>query len=125
MSSGTSVNTVLAEYLAGKASADRVALVVMVEHYQATRKGERGALRPIVDVIERAHPGVVELKASEGRPGFDVRLADRSFPKRYEAELREAVTAVLANVATEPLPAAAKPGLLQRIVTAVRRLFNA
>ena len=121
-SSKTSVNHVLAEYLAGNASADRVVVAVMVEHYQA--KGQR-SLRPIVDVIERAHPGIVELKGTEGSPGFDVRLAERPFPKRYEGDLKQAVRAVLANVATEPLPAAAKPGILQRIVAAVRRIFSA
>ena len=120
-SSATSVNTVLAEYLAGKVSADRVIVTVLVEHYQAKRQRN---LRPIVDVIERAHPGIVELKGSEGHPGFDVRLAERPFPKRYEGELKEAVRAVLANVTTEPLPAATKPGFLQRLVAAVRKIFR-
>lgn len=125
MSSASSVNAALAGYLAGQLTADHLINAVSAEYYRATGNGKRETLRPIIDVIERAHPGVVELKESEGSPGFDVRLAERPFPKRYESELKDVVRAVLANVATEPLPAAAKPGLLRRIVAAVRKMFTA
>jgi hypothetical protein len=83
-----------------------------------------------MDIVERAHPGVVELTGSAVRPGFDVRLAERPLPKRYEAEFRQAVQALLvigvnesaAPAPNSPLPA---PSLLRRIYTAVRRLFTA
>jgi hypothetical protein len=88
-------------------------------------------LRPVVDVIERAAPGIVELAKTDGTAGFEVRLAERSFPKGYEPQLRSAVEAVLAGAApaataaptTSPVPE--KPGLFARLVTAVRRLFSA
>jgi hypothetical protein len=86
-------------------------------------------LRPLVEIIERAHPGVVELVGSSERPGFAVRVAERPFPKRYEAELRQAVQALLtggfADDATSaprsPLPV---PSLLRRILTAIRNAFR-
>jgi hypothetical protein len=129
MSSATSVNDALSGYLAGRVSADRLAAVVAAEYYRETRNGKRETWRPIMEIVERAHPGVVELTASEQQPGFEVRLAERPFPKRYEAELRQAVESILRTfpVSRVPCPeeAARKPGLLHRIVAAVRKLFSA
>ena len=129
MSSAISVNDAINAYAAGKMAAEQLVAVVTADYYRATRNGKRETWRPIIDVIERAHPGVVELSASEGGPGFDVRLAERPFPKRYEAELRRAVERVLETVPVSriafPEGPARKSGLLQRIVTAVRRLFSA
>ena len=82
-----------------------------------------------MDVIERAHPGVVELKAAEQSPGFEVLLAERPFPKRYDAELKQAVEFVVATfpVSRVPFPdkPAQKPGFFRRLVAAVRKLFRA
>jgi hypothetical protein len=129
MSSATSVNDALTDYLAGRMTAEKVATVVAAEYYRDTGNGKRETWRPIMDVIERAHPGVVELRASEERPGFGLRLAERPFPKRYEPELRQAAESVLQTfpVARVPFPEgpAGRPGLLRRIVAAVRRLFSA
>ena len=129
MSSASSVNDALSDYLAGRMTAEKVVTMVAAEYYRDTRHGKRETWRPIMDVIERAHPGVVELKASEGRPGFYVRLAERPFPKRYEGELRQAVERVFGTspVSRVPFPEErpAKLGLLERIVAAVRRLFSA
>lgn len=128
-SSASSVNDALTAYLAGRLPAERLVAVVAGRYYRETGVGKRETWRPIIDIIERAHPGVVELTGSEQRPGFDVRLAERPFPKRYEAELRDAVESVLRTfpVPRVPVPEepARKPGLLRRIVTAVRKLLSA
>src|SRR5919198_3291872 len=127
MSSATSGNELLTGYLAGHLTAERLAAVVTAEYYRDTGPRIRDTWRPIMDVVERAHPGVVELRASAARPGFDVRLAERPFPQRYETELRQAVGRVLRKfpVSPGPLPDAgtARGGLLQRIVAAVRKVF--
>jgi len=129
MSSGSSVNDALEGYIAGRVPAEQAVAVVAAAYY-----GERGArsreqLKPLMEIIERAHPGVVELSGSSEKPGFGVRLAERPFPKRYEAELRQAVRAVLVGLPDQaisaprsPLPA---PGLFTRIVRAIRRVFSA
>jgi hypothetical protein len=129
MSSAPSVNDALTGYAAGRVTAEQLVGVVAAEYYRETRNGKRETWRPIIDVIERAHPGVVELTASEERPGFDVRLAERPFPKRYEAELRQAVETVLQTfpVSRVPFPeeSTSKPGLVHRIVLAIRKLVSA
>ena len=128
MSSASSADRLTA-YLTGQLTAEQLVAAVTAEFYQNGRNGKRETWRPILDVVERAHPGVVELTASEQQPGFDVRLGERPFPKRYEAELRGAVEQVLQTFPPSgvPFPAevARKPGFLDRIVAAVRKLFNA
>lgn len=126
MSSASSVNDALRGYLAGRLTAEQLVATIAAEYYRGTRNGERETWRPIVDVIERAHPGVVELRSSETHPGFDVRLAERPFPKGYEAELRQAVAATLVPVpgSQVPPPEAPTPGWLRRIVNALRRVFR-
>jgi hypothetical protein len=129
MSSATSVSDALEGYITGQVLVERVVAVVAAAYYRDTGNEKRETLRPLVEIIERAHPGVVELSASTVRPGFVVQLADRPFPKRYEAEFRQAVQALLATfpVSRVPFPEAAalSPSLLRRIVAAVRRLFSA
>lgn len=129
MSSDLSADDLLTSYLAGRLTAGQLAAAVTAEYYRATRNGKREALRPIMAVVERAHPGVVELTSSDQRPGFDVRLAERPFPKRYESELREAVQRVLETLPASrfplPEPRPLKVGLLGRIVAAIRRVFSA
>jgi hypothetical protein len=120
----------LAEFLAGRAKAERVVAAVAEACYRsgARRDSGREALRPVLDVIERAAPGVVALARTEGGAGFDIRLAERPFPKQYEAELRQAAAAALADMGehgrVETAPAG-EPGLLGRMLRAVRRLFSA
>jgi hypothetical protein len=85
-------------------------------------------LKPIIEIIERAHPGVVELSGSAETPGFGVRLAERPFPKRYEAELQQGVQALLVGGTVDvpnPQPQTPKPGLFSRIVRAIRKIFSA
>ena len=91
-------------------------------------RGIRDGLGPLIEIIDRASPGVVELGGVAR--GFDIRLAERSFPKQYEPELRRAVEAYLASHRTTglisvPPPVAPSAGVLSRIVGAIRRLFRA
>jgi len=89
----------------------------------------RASLRPLIDVIDRYAPGIVELTTVSGVAGFDVRLAERPFPQEYQDDLRRAVEAALARLAAEaPSPAPAGPGgpgVLRRVLGAIQRLFSA
>src|ERR1700674_1713918 len=77
----------LEEYVAGRCGVTRVVAAVMDAYYRDGGRGKQEALRPVIDVIERAAPGVVELAAAGDTPGFRVRLAERPFPERYAHEL--------------------------------------
>ena len=127
MSSDSSADP-LAEYLAGRLSAEQLVAAVAAEYYRETGNGKRDTFRPIMDVIERTHPGVVELSSTADRPGFGVRLAGRPFPKRAEPELRAAVQQVIDTfpVSRFPFPdeQPRRMGLLGRIVAAIRRAFR-
>jgi|SRR5438093_1598989 len=131
------VKVALESYVAGRLKAERLVIAVSAEYYREARDGRREALQPLIDVIDRASPGIVELGIATGGPGFDIRLAERPFPKQYEAQLRRAAEAVLAGSgmrgeATDvgaqhaaPLPNA-KPtsGMIARLVRAIRRMFS-
>jgi hypothetical protein len=127
MSSDSSADP-LAEYLAGRLSAEQLVAAVAAEYYREVGNGKRETFRPIIDVIERTHPGVVELSSTADRPGFGVRLAGRPFPKRSEPELRAAVQHVIDTVPVSrfPLPddQPRRMGLVGRIVAAIRRVFS-
>jgi len=113
----------LSDYLAGRLTAEQLVAAVTAEYYKGD--GNREMLRPVMDVIERAHPGIVELASSDQRPGFAVRLAARPFPKRFESELRDAAAAVsTVHVSAVPLASVRRPGLLARIVNAIRRVLR-
>ena len=96
MSSASSADP-LAAYLAGEMTAEQFVVAVTAEYYRGTRNGKRETLRPIIDVIDRASPGIVELGIVPGGAGFEIRLAERPFPSQYEAELRRAAEAVLSG----------------------------
>ncbi len=121
MSSGSSVNDALTDYLAGRVTADKVVTIVAAAYHGNGGGGNGNGLQPVIDVIERAHPGIVELTATGDKPGFSVRLAERPFPKRFETELRQAV----ASVVTRPPSPVPLPGLFTRMVRAIRRVFSA
>ena len=130
MSSAASVNSALADYSAGRMTAQQLVGVVAAAYYGARDSGLGTRLKPLIEIIERAHPGVVELAGSAEKPGFGVRLAERPFPKRYEGELREAVQIVVGAQHAAPLqnppPSVVPPrGILSRFLGAVRRLFTA
>lgn len=125
--------------MAGRLDADGVVAAVTAAYYRETGKGgtgggERETLRPVVEVIERAAPGVVELAGNPDGPGFEIRVLGRPFPKQYEADLRTAALTVLTGErGGEPGPATGThgaaprhvPGLVRRVVRAILRLFNA
>ncbi len=121
MSSVSSVNDALTGYAAGRVTAEQLVAQVAAAYYGDGGRGTRDGLKPVIDVIERAHPGIVELSSASDKPGFAVRLAERPFPKRFEGELRAAVASVV-TLPPSPVP---RPGLLTRIVRAVRSLFSA
>jgi hypothetical protein len=130
MSSATSpVRDALEGYVAGRVNAERLVAVVTGAYYGARGPGTGDSLKPLMDVIDRAHPGVVELSASGDGPGFAVRLADRPFPKAYEAELRRVVEQTLTGAAAgldrRPPAPGRGPRFWSRIYTAVRSLFIA
>ena len=127
MSSASSVNDALAGYLAGRVTAEHLVSVVATEYYgKKERVGSGDWLRPMIDVIDRAHPGVVELRSIADSPGFVVGLQERPFPKQWEAPLRDAAGRVAQGEGTaanhSPLPA---PSLLTRILRTIRRIFRA
>jgi hypothetical protein len=138
----------LEEFVAGRLPADRLVAAVAQRFYGAAGQGERDALRPVVEVAERAAPGVVSLERKDGGAGFDIRPLERPFPSEYEEALRGAATAALAASwkdseraapravpAPTPAPAARSPipeprsptpqSWFGRVVNAVRRLFSA
>ncbi len=130
MSFATSVNSALADYTAGRMTAQQLIGVVAAAYYGARDSGLGTRLKPLMELIERAHPGVVELSGSAEKPGFGVRLTERPFPQRYEGELREAVAILVGAQHAAPLhdpPPSVVPtrGILSRLIGAVRRLFTA
>ena len=121
MSSASSVNDALTGYVAGRVTAQQVVGVVAAAYYLG--EGRRERLRPVMDVIERAHPGIVELRGTTDRPGFAVRLQERPFPKQWEGALREAAVQVAGTESN--ISALPSPGFFSRILQAIRRVFSA
>ena len=93
----SSIRGELEGFVAGRVQAERLVIAVAAEYYQEPGNGKRETLRPIIDVIDRASPGIVELGIVPGGAGFEIRLAERPFPSQYEAELRRAAEAVLSG----------------------------
>src|SRR5438309_9666982 len=129
-SASSPVRLAIAGYVAGRVTPQRLLPLVSAAHYgdggtlkdSLTVGGKRDGLKPLMDVVERAAPGVVELAARPSRAGFEIRLAERPFPKQYEVELRRAAeTYLLRGEAGE---GAREQGVLLRRVLGVigRRL---
>jgi hypothetical protein len=110
--------------VAGRAPAQDVIPVVAAAFYGTRDEGARGALQPVMAVIERAAPGAVQLVGTEGTPGFAVAARARAFPVAYEGDLRRAAQAVLAALAPAAPAAPAAPGLIGRVWHALQRLFS-
>lgn len=129
--SSDAVRALLEGYLGGRIPAERLVPAVAAEYYRSVDRRTRDALRPVMEVVERAAPGVGRLARTEGGAGFDIRLAERPFPPAEEEILRNVVSAALAGmVAGAAVPPGegvtpAQPGFLARLVQAVRRLFSA
>jgi len=140
MPSGFSpVKEALEAYVAGRVKAERLVVAVAAEYYRdalnpkglPNGRGKREMLRLLIDVIDRASPGIVELGRADGGPGFELRLVERPFPKEHEAELRRAAEAVLGRGETggEARKGAgeggtAERGLVARLMAGLRRLFS-
>lgn len=130
-SSSSAARALLEGFVAGRVAADRLVPAIAAEYYRTTDGRQREALRPVIEVIERAAPGVVKLARSDGGSGFDIGLAERPFSVEHEAELRLAAAAVLEKpwgAAGSPQPAPAAPaqaGFWTRFMDRVRRLFSA
>ncbi len=133
------VKEALESYVAGRVKAERLVIAVSAAYYRESGNGTREALQPLMDVIDRASPGIVELGTVQGGSGFDVRLAERPFPKQYEAQLREAAATVLSGCGMRDAgweydgeathPASRVPHLASRIslpgiVSWIRSLFR-
>jgi hypothetical protein len=104
---------------------ERVVIAATTAYYGQRGRGHGEWLRPVIDVIDRAAPGIVELSSVSGGPGFDVRLAERPFPAPYANELRQAAAAALGQeLAAAPAPVE-RAGWLGRMAGALRRLFSA
>src|SRR5256885_14026906 len=93
------VKDALESHVAGRVKAERIVVAVAAEYYREAGNGKRETLRPLIDVIDRASPGIVELGIVPGGAGFEVRLAERPFPSQYEAEVRRAAEAGLSGCA--------------------------
>lgn len=132
------VRGLLAGYLDGRVPAERLIPALAVEYYRTSDRKAREALRPVMEVIERASPGVGQLVRTEGGAGFDIRLAERRFPEADAEALRQAIRSALATpwgggagapaavpAATAGTPDGGASGLFSRLVRAVRRLFSA
>jgi hypothetical protein len=141
-SASSPARAALEDFVAGRLPADRLVAAVTGRFYGAAGRGEKEALRPVVELAERAAPGVVSLERKEGGAGFDVRAVERTFPEASLEALRGAVQAALAAswtdpVTTTPQPAASartpnpeppsqpRRSWLGRVIGAVRRLFSA
>ena len=136
-SASSPVSLAIAGYVAGRVEPGRLVALVSAAYYGdgGTLKdslpvgGTRDGLKPLMDVIERAAPGVVELAGRPGGAGFAIRLAERPFPKRYEAELRRAAETYLlleGGTLKGSLAVEGKgDGLVGRALAAIRRLFSA
>ena len=96
-SASSPIKDALESYIAGRVKAERLVIAVSAAYYREAGNGKRETLQPLMDVIDRASPGIVELGTVQGGSGFDVRLAERPFPKQYEAQLREAAETVLSG----------------------------
>ena len=121
------VKAALESYVAGRLQPERFVIAVATAYYGEQGAGSREQLQPLIEVIERASPGIVELGRVEATPGFELRLGERPFPKHYEAALRRAAEACLASERTTGvLDVASVPhlGLLARVARAIRRLFS-
>jgi len=93
----SSIRRELEGFVAGRVQAERLVIAVSAAYYRDSRNGKRETLQPLIDVIDRASPGIVELGIVPGGAGFEIRLAERPFPSQYEAELRRAAEAVLSG----------------------------
>lgn len=123
----SSTKETLAGYLEGKVKADHLVAAVAATYYRERKSLKGEGWRELIAVIERGAPGVVELAAAEGK-GFEIKLAERSFPAQYEGALKAAARKALAEtpagISTEAAAPAPTKGFLARIVDRVLGMFR-
>ena len=125
----SSVRREVEGFVAGRVKPERVVIAVAAAYYGERGNGKRETLRPLIEVIDRASPGIVELGIAPGGAGFEIRLAERPFPREYEAQLREAAEVVLSGYGMRDagyVKTAEATHLASRIthlVSWIRRLF--
>jgi hypothetical protein len=125
-SSSSAAKELLAAFVAGRVPAVRLVPAIAVEYYRSADAKQRAALQPLMDVIERAAPGVARLARTESGAGFDIQLAERPFPETFETSLKEAAAGALAGWGTAaPAGAVVGAGFWSRLIDRVRRLFSA
>ena len=124
-SSSSAARELLAAYVAGRVPAVRLVPAIAVEYYRSPDAKQRAALRPVMDVIERAAPGVARLARTESGAGFDIQLAERPFPETFEMSLKEAAADALAEWGTAVSAVGTGSGFWSRLIDRVRRLFSA
>lgn len=125
-SSSSAAKELLAAYVAGRVPAVRLVPAIAVEYYRSPDAKQRAALRPVMDVIERAAPGVARLARTESGAGFDIQLAERPFPETFETSLKQAAAGALEQWGTPPpVVGAAGSGFWGRLFDRVRRIFSA
>lgn len=126
----------LEDFVAGRLAADRLVAAVASRFYGAAGRGEKEALRPVIELAERAAPGVVSLARRESGTGggFEVRALERSFPEESITALRTVAQAALAASWSDAQPESPSPkamaqapstSWISRVAGALRRLFSA
>ena len=122
----STIKQVLEAYLAGRVKAEQVVVAVASRYYGAGGGGQGEGLRPIVEVIERAAPGGVELAGAPNEPGVLITAAERPFPREYETQLRVAVEVVLSEGGGGKGEggARAQGRFLSRVLAAIRGVFR-
>jgi hypothetical protein len=119
----SSVRQELEGFVAGRVKAERLVIAVATAYYGDGGRGKRDGLGPLIEVIDRASPGIVELGTVPGGAGFEIRLAERPFPKQYEAELIKAAETVLRGMGTGET-GKVKPTSASGLWSWIRRLFR-
>ena len=97
-SSSSAAKELLAGFVAGRVPAARLVPAIAAEYYRSADAKQRAALRPVMEVLERAAPGVARLARAETGAGFDIQLAERPFPDTFERALKEAAVTALARL---------------------------
>src|SRR2546430_15696381 len=92
-SASSPVSLAIAGYVAGRVTPERLVAQVAAAYYDGGKGGEGGRakrkeLRALIEGIDRASPGIVELGSVASGPGFEIRLAVPPFPRQYAAQPR-------------------------------------
>src|SRR5437016_8262662 len=120
----SSVRREVEGFVAGRVKAERLVIAVAAAYYREAGNGKRETLRPLIDVIDRASPGIVELGVAPGGSGFEIRPAERPFPRECEAQLRQAAEAVLTGMGKRET-GKAEPKKANRLWAWIRRRLGA